>query len=113
MADAMLQIAAVLPLLLANSSAVSANCRGEVAATFQKVIDSGSDIPTRNDDRHQRSCPRDRKRRILDHVGGRPPTELIRVGERMSGDMADSCTADRVAIRRHILHTKVHEVATA
>jgi hypothetical protein len=33
--DAMLQIAAVLALLVANSSAVSADCRAEVEAAFQ------------------------------------------------------------------------------
>jgi hypothetical protein len=94
----MLQIAAVLALLVANSSAALADCRAEVEVAFQKL-----QMPGRAYRRDTTMAPivhvadtrgvqvfretvefilPDRKRRILDYVGDQPSSEWIRVGER-------------------------------
>jgi len=94
----MLQIAAVLALLVANSSAALADCRAEVEVAFQKLQMPGrayrreatmASIVHVADARGGQVLREtvefilpDRKRRILDYVGDQPSSEWIRVGER-------------------------------
>ena len=93
-----LRTAVVLALLIVDSSAVLADCRAEVEAAFQKLQVRGR--PYRRETTMAPSVhvadprgvrifretaefiPPDRKRRILEYVGGQPPTEMVRVGER-------------------------------
>jgi hypothetical protein len=94
----MLQIAAVLALLVANSSAALADCGAEVEVAFQKLQMPGrayrrettmaSNVhvaDTRGIQVFRETVEfilPDRKRRILDYVGDQPSSEWIRVGER-------------------------------
>src|SRR5262249_32528424 len=96
--EAMLQIAAVLALLVANSSAALADFRAEVEAAFQKLqvpgrayrrvttmtsvvhVDDSRGLQVRGETA-EFILP-DRKRRIVDYVGDQPSSEWIRVGER-------------------------------
>jgi hypothetical protein len=94
----MLQIAAVLALLVANSSAALADCRAEVEAAFQKLqmpgrayrrVTTMTSVVHVADSRGLQVRGEtaefilpDRKRRIVDYVGDQPSSEWIRVGER-------------------------------
>ena len=96
--EAMLQIAAVLALLVANSSAALADCRAEVEVAFQKLqmpgrayrrVTTMTSIVHVADTRGFQVFREtvefilpDRKRRTLDYVGDQPSSEWIRVGER-------------------------------
>jgi len=96
--EAMLQIAAVLALLVANSSAALADCRAEVEAAFQKLqvpgrayrrVTTMTSVVHVADSRGLQVRGEtaefilpDRKRRIVDYVGDQPSSEWIRVGER-------------------------------
>jgi hypothetical protein len=84
--------------LVADSSAVLADCRAEVEAAFQKLQVRGrayQRVTTMASTVHVADprgiriiretaefIPPDRKRRILEYVGSQPPTEMMRVGER-------------------------------
>jgi len=94
----MLQIATVLALLVANSSAALADCRAEVEAAFQKLqmpgrayrrVTTMTSVVHVADSRGLQVRGEtaefilpDRKRRIVDYVGDQPSSEWIRVGER-------------------------------
>ena len=96
--EAMLQIATVLALLVANSSAALADCRAEVEAAFQKLqmpgrayrrVTTMTSVVHVADSRGLQVRGEtaefilpDRKRRIVDYVGDQPSSEWIRVGER-------------------------------
>jgi hypothetical protein len=91
-------MAAVLALLVANSSAALADCRAEVEAAFQKLQMPGRAyrrVTTMTSAVHVADSRGlqvrgetaefilpDRKRRIVDYVGDQPSSEWIRVGER-------------------------------
>jgi hypothetical protein len=96
--EAMLQIAAVLALLVVNSSAALADCRTEVEAAFQNLqmpgrayrrVTTTASVVHVADTKGARIFREtaefilpDRKRRILDYVGDQPSSEWILVGER-------------------------------
>src|SRR5262249_59926775 len=96
--EAMLQIAAVLALLVANSSAALADCRAEVEAAFQKLqvpgrayrrvttmtsvvhVDDSRGLQVRGETA-EFILP-DRNRRMVDNIDNKPSSHRIRVGNR-------------------------------
>src|SRR5215468_5488537 len=89
--EAMLQIAALLALLVANSSATLADCRAEVEAAFQKLqmpgrayrrVTTMTSVVHVADSRGLQVRGEtaefilpDRKRRIVDYVGDQPSSD--------------------------------------